>query len=900
MKHFLLCAAVLLGWSMNVMGQYHYVTYENYGKNPGDLNTDKEDVTIGPATGWTAIHEGNAPFSPEWSATQVLPTGFDFEFNGEQQFAFKVSTSGVLTFDIGAPVVPVYANEALPSAHIPDKSVMVWGMFAKGTSEKIYSKMFGTAPNRQLWVHFNQYESEGNSLGFCNFYWSIVLEEGTDNIYLVDQRGSVISTCVGGLTLGVQIDGSNALQVDGSPNLNNLAGNDPTAADNVFYRFSQGEPPVGDMEAVSLDIPGSIEMSQAPLQIKGNFINVGAELKSFDLYYSINGGAPVGPSHFSYYNGSLSGLAHELPWTPSAPGTYSIALWVENPNGVSDATPLNNMVTASIDVIGESNKNLAIVEGFTQHNCGPCAAQNPALKALLAQNPTNTAGIKWVVTWPGANDDPRHWFNSADNTARRSYYGVSGVPTAFLGGDIEGAPSVVTQARINDENAIPGFFDIDITENLNGSNIDVSVDVTPLQTFSGNQLKVRVAIVQDELHYPSATGTNGEKDFYDIMRYTIPNAAGTNLNMTAGTTTTVSGSRAVDAIFNGSTMRVVVFIQDDVTQDVLMATKSHGMYFCNNGTVIKGDVTVAEASCGQQTGSISLNVNGGSAPYTYAWNTGDNQANLSNKAAGVYTVTISDNSGCTFQMPIEIEDKAGPNLFVDAQDVSCNDQADGAVTAFVGGGEAPYSYAWTGGGALESLSNLAAGSYQVTVTDANGCTATDVAIVNNPAAVTGSASVVTFDNGTTNGSIMAEGFGGTHPFTYEWNTTPVQTTAMATGLTAGVYEVTITDYNGCSTTATAEVLSNVSIDDLASAGINELTIAPNPSNGTFALELTTASMEQVMVDVLSLDGKTVYRASLGAGMSFNKSIELGDVAAGVYTLRVSTSQGVGHKRLIIK
>ena len=135
--------------------QYWRIDYPNAATNPGGLNTDDEyPVGGGLATTWATIQGFSA--TPVWSPAQTIP--FSFSFNGAAVTQFKVSTSGVLTFNTGSSMAaPAYAKASLPDATIPDQSVCIWGLAALGSNDNIVTKTFGTAPNRQLWVQFSSY-----------------------------------------------------------------------------------------------------------------------------------------------------------------------------------------------------------------------------------------------------------------------------------------------------------------------------------------------------------------------------------------------------------------------------------------------------------------------------------------------------------------------------------------------------------------------------------------------------------------------------------------------------------------------------------------------------------------------------------------------------------------------
>ncbi|SFT87529.1 Por secretion system C-terminal sorting domain-containing protein [Lishizhenia tianjinensis] len=231
-----------------------------------------------------------------------------------------------------------------------------------------------------------------------------------------------------------------------------------------------------------------------------------------------------------------------------------------------------------------------------------------------------------------------------------------------------------------------------------------------------------------------------------------------------------------------------------------------------NGCVSSANITITEptllvasttldsdVSCnGGTDGGATASATGGTAPYTYAWDNGDITASITNVAAGTYTVTVTDANACTATETITIVE---PTVLVAAttidMTVSCNGASDGAATASATGGTAPYTYAWDNGETTAAITGLAAGTYTVTITDANGCTDTETATVTEPAilAVTTTVDANVSCNGGADGGATASVTGGTAPFTYVWDNGA--TTATISGLTAGTYNVGVTDANGC-------------------------------------------------------------------------------------------------------
>jgi hypothetical protein len=197
---------------------------------------------------------------------------------------------------------------------------------------------------------------------------------------------------------------------------------------------------------------------------------------------------------------------------------------------------------------------------------------------------------------------------------------------------------------------------------------------------------------------------------------------------------------------------------------------------------------------------------GGTAPYTYLWSNGATTEDLAGITAGTYTVTITDANGCTTTASVTItEPTATLGATTTQTDVLCFGNSTGAIDLTINGGTAPYAYLWSNGATSEDLTNIAAGTYDVTITDGNGCTITSSVTITEPtatlAATTTQTDVLCFGNST--GAIDLTITGGTAPYAYLWSNGA--TSEDLAGITAGTYTVTITDANGCSTTASVTI-----------------------------------------------------------------------------------------------
>lgn len=224
----------------------------------------------------------------------------------------------------------------------------------------------------------------------------------------------------------------------------------------------------------------------------------------------------------------------------------------------------------------------ALLEEFTQASCGPCAAQNPGFNTVLLANENDAVWIKYQVWWPGY--DPMYLQNSDDVDARVAFYNVTGVPDASIDGVhvvndcgyYDGAPACVSQDDIDNENVITSPFQITVTHSFSADykTIYVHVDVQAGPAMTGD-LRLQTVVTEEEIDFTSPPGSNGETEFYGVMKKMLPGTDGTITgDFAAGETKSYDLQWDMSNIYNLNNVMVVAFMQDGTTKEVYQAEKS--------------------------------------------------------------------------------------------------------------------------------------------------------------------------------------------------------------------------------------------------------------------------------------------------------------------------------------
>ena len=425
-------------------------------------------------------------------------------------------------------------------------------------------------------------------------------------------------------------------------------------------------------------------------------------------------------------------------------------------------------------------------------------------------------------------------------------------------------------------------------------------------------------------YYVGSENPNGCRSLLDTVEVIVNENPAVALNTTTSVTALdcfgdTDGELNVDVTLNG-TASSAAYEWDDAssstTQNLtgvgagtysIVVTDDNGCTATTSGTITEPDELTAsaattssyngaEVSCnGATDGEVTLSVNGGTTGYTYAWDDASNATtqDLSGVGAGTYNVDVTDANGCTVTASVTVTEPDALVGTTSVTDVLCNGDTDGEVTLTVTGGTSTYSFEWDDASVstTQDLSGVGAGTYNVDITDVNGCTATASATVSEPDALSAT-STTTDELSGNDGSIDLSATGGTSPYTYDW-TGPngyTSTDEDPTGLEGGSYEVTITDDNGCTFVLQVTVDSFVGLDDYSS---NNFNVYPNPTNGSFNIDTESNGT----VEILSLNGKIVYTTTIEKGKTM---LNVTGLAQGVYTLRFVSGSTSQIKKLVIR
>jgi hypothetical protein len=787
---------------------------------------------------------GTAPFSYNWSNGATSPT-----------------VSGLTEGTYTVTVTDVNGCSAIRSISIniiDDLNVMVAGTNVlcagqpTGTATAVASG--GNAPYTYAW------SNGANTASISGLGIGTYTVTATDANGCTTQRSYTVTQPT---PLGVNIQPTNPLNCFGQANASLTAmGTGGTPAYSYLWNTGQTGATITNLPAGTYSVTATdanqctatasftVTQTQAiNVTITGETIICGAEASGF-VGTVVSGG--TGPYTYNWSTGTVSESINNI-----GAGTYSVV--VTDANGCTGEASITITIISNFGVNliprdalcfgGNSGSVLAVASGDTQPytyswNNGNTTNEITGLTAgtySLTVTEANGCTVAQTVT---VNQPPR-LTATATGTNPKCVGAADGTATAVANG---GTPPYQYLWNTGGFTAgisglVAGTYLVTITD-ANLCNTTASVTLTNPAALNVNVTAPTIACGGTATGSATAFVTGGTSSYTYL--WSNGQTTQTATNLTAGSySLTVTDS-------NGCTQVVSTIIVSELP-------------------AINIDFNVTNLQCtSASVGAITAVASNGTAPYTFAWNTGQNTATISNLAAGTYTVTVTDANGCAAVRSAQITQTVGFTAGVPGTMITCFGFNNGSANVVTNGGAAPFAYNWSNGATTQIISNLAPGTYSVTVTDANECFATASVVITQPAALVANLSRTNIVCGGVNtGAATVTPAGGTLPYSFSWNTG--QTSATINNLAAGTYTVTVTDARGCTASSSISITAPPA-----------LTLSITQNSGT----CTNVNMGILVANVTGGTPGFSYSWSNGATTQTASNL-----APGTYTVTVTDANG---------
>ena len=805
----------------------------------------------------------------------IIDLPFDFCFYGQSYNQVVVGSNGVISFNTA------YANGSCPwsfTASVPSSSLpsnSIFGAYLDidpSVCGNIYYDITGSYPCRTFVFKFNQVcYFDCNSLMTSQ---EIVLYEGTNAIEVYIQHHPVCSGWnSGNAVIGIQNTGGTSGITPPGRNTGSWTAN------NEAWRFTPSGTPnytVNWYEAGNL-IGTGLTINVCPTAPAGSSTTYTAEA----IYNNCNGSTITVTDDVDVLNNSTMSVSTSFTdptCAGSTNGTASVSGTSNSPpvnylwSNSSNSTTITNLGAGTYDVTVSDNGGCTITSSVT-------LTDPPQIVVDSSSTTPDTCG---------ANDGTIN-ISASGGTGTLSYNYGSGANTTGIFQNLSAGNYIVT---ITDDNScsitqsltvgVAGAVTADFTQSnnqcLTGNSFDFTNtgDTGPGLTWLWNFQGANTP--SSNLENPTGVSWNTSGTYtvtqllargnctdtasYTVTIYQMPDVSATSVNVTcfggsdgSVTANTNSGTSPYSYVWNDpNNSNTQTASNLAVGTYAVTVTDANG---CKDSTNINVNepanplqVTVLDSidvlCFGQSSGSINLNVSGGTFPYYYNWsNSATTQDNL-NIPAGTYTVTITDANNCTTNRTVIINQPTALTSINTSTDVSCNGSSDGVASILPSGGTPPYYYHWTNNNTNQSNTNLYPGSYSVTVTDANGCSIDTLINIEEPDEVISAISprdTICIGQTTT---VYASGTGGTPPYSYNWNNGQTSSSFTVHPDSTTHYTVQTTDANGCvsgnSTTTVyinppLEIEIEVSDKSVCKGDPIEITSYPNGGNGHYIYTL---------------------------------------------------------------
>ncbi|MBI5217977.1 MAG: choice-of-anchor L domain-containing protein [Bacteroidia bacterium] len=407
-----------------------------------------------------------------------------------------------------------------------------------------------------------------------------------------------------------------------------------------------------------------------------------------------------------------------------------------------------------------------------------------------------------------------------------------------------------------------GYYAVTVTDshgcfNSDDINVTVSPMTSPVITGDINVCKNETGIIY------STVNTAGHTYTWSVAGGTIASGQGTNqisVDWSGGASGTVSLFESVTATgcYASAQLSVTIRPLPSINITIINTIKCFG----------------------DSIGVVAAQGNGGTAPYSFLWVDGTTSNTLNGLSANIYyNVTVTDFYGCSKVDSVKLNQPPSLILQLAAENTSCHGGHDGKVTAYVTGGTTPYMYLWSNDSTGTVISNLSGGQYSVVVTDHNGCFLSDTAIVGESqlelTLTFTKSDVVCYGQG--DAWAIAHVTGGAIPYQFLWST--LQNDSIVQNLTAGFYEVSVSDFYGCSDTGSVRINEAI---EITATYISQPTSCFENSDGKISLTVE--------------GGEPPYLYSWSTGAT---ACNLAGLLGNTYSVTVTDSQDCSYTAAIV-
>ena len=609
-----------------------------------------------------------------------------------------------------------------------------------------------------------------------------------------------------------------------------------------------------------------------------SLVNYGsAALTTCTINFNVNG---VGLQSYAWTGNLASGMSTPvtLP-TISAPiGTHTFYAWTSNPNGNADQNGSNNQSTGSFTVANGATLSLTVVldvygtentwrilnsNGDIVESGGPY--QDGQQGTVITESICLPTGC-YTLNFMDSYGDGQGFTNGSYTL--RDQNNVILATASGNWGNLSSTAFCVTASAPTGQAPVANFNSSDNTFCAGGTITFTNTSTNAPTSYSWS--------------FPGGSPSSSSAANPGAITYATPGSYTVTLTVTNAMGTNTYTCPSCVTVLGGPTVTL---------------TTVHP--FCN----------------GASNGSVVSSVSGGYAPYTYLWNTGATTSSITSRPAGNYSVTVTNSEGCSTAASATLTNPSVVSVSGTVNGPLCNGSNSGSITATATGGTGNKTFIWNTGAMGATLSNVGPGTYTVTATDANGCTASQSFTITVPTALTMSGTVTAPTcAASNNGSITVTSAGGTGTRTVSWNTGA--TGATLSGVGPGSYAATVTDANGCTVAQTFTITappavtltgtatqplcvggSGGSITVSAAGGTGNKTISwSNGQTGTSLLNLPTGSYTATATDANGCTATQSFTIAAPSVIAITATVTNATCAGGSNgSITVSATGGTGNK-----